>query len=344
MRRFEFAFWVCFVAELAIAPGTAWAQSPPLDRAAWIGVKVMPRFEAEVKEGYVVISNAYQPILRIPYSVQDVNGDWLQVGDDRKGWVKRNQVLTLDESPEYYASLMNRGQQKVWALTMRAAVWSERNDLDLAIADYGELLRLAPSALAYNNRGNVWDLKKEYDKAIADYDQAVRLDPKYDSAYYNRGVTWTNKKNYDKATADFDQAIRLNPSNSDAYCALGSAWEEQKDYEKAIANYQRALKIDPQSSVAYNASAWLRATCPLDRYRNGERAVANATKACELTGWADAGCIDTLAAAYAENGDYDSAIKYQNKAIELKPNDAEFVERAKQRIALFKDRKPYREE
>ena len=61
-----------------------------------------------------------------------------------------------------------------------------------------------------------------------------------------------------------------------------------------------------------------------------------AEKANELSGWKDANCLDTLAAASAEAGDFDAAIKWQQKAIDLKSNDAEFVKRAKQRLASTK--------
>jgi tetratricopeptide (TPR) repeat protein len=63
-----------------------------------------------------------------------------------------------------------------------------------------------------------------------------------------------------------------------------------------------------------NNRAWLRATCPEDSIRNGQLAVADARKACELNDWELASDIDTLAAAYAEAGNFSSAIRYEEQA------------------------------
>jgi hypothetical protein len=88
--------------------------------------------------------------------------------------------------------------------------------------------------------------------------------------------------------------------------------------------------------------AWLWATCPDARYRDGKRAVESATRACELSEWKDAVFIDSLAAANAEAGDFEAAVKWQSKANELYPA-AEDKKQEEERLKLYREKKPYRE-
>jgi Flp pilus assembly protein TadD len=82
----------------------------------------------------------------------------------------------------------------------------------------------------------------------------------------------------------------------------------RKNDTKALADFDEAIRLAPNDSEAYRARAWIWATCPDANHRDGQRAVRSARTACELSGWKDARCLGTLAAAYAEPGDYDSAV------------------------------------
>jgi tetratricopeptide (TPR) repeat protein len=95
--------------------------------------------------------------------------------------------------------------------------------------------------------------------------------------------------------------------------------------------------------VEREALAWLLASYPVDGIRDGKRAVELATKACEITNYQQSSPIDTLAGAYAEAGDFASAVEWSRKASELA---AEPVDRARytQHLESFKNRKPWRAE
>ncbi|HEX4145649.1 MAG TPA: tetratricopeptide repeat protein [Pirellulales bacterium] len=274
------------------------------------GTKVMPKAEAVVKMGDRPVDLSRTPV---PWTVQSVNGEFLLVGYVEKGWVRRSDVLTLDEAPDYYADLLasvNDAKQAAQAYRDRAVVWHQKGELDLEIADYTERLRLEPDSLTYNNRGIAWTKKGDYDQAIADFNQAIRLDPGHVRAWDNRGIAWQGKKNY----------------------------------ERAIQNYNQAIQLDPNFAAAYNNAAWLLATCPDQRIRDGRRAVELAAKACDLTVWSNAYNCGTLAAACAEAGDFEAAVKYQTKAIEMNSKNAAFLKGANRRLALYKEHKPCREE
>ena len=83
------------------------------------------------------------------------------------------------------------------------------------------------------------------------------------------------------------------------------------------------------------------AAAPEAKYRDGPRAVESATLACELTGWKDPGLLDTCAAAHAEAGDFESAVKWQTRAIDLL-TDVRRIEDYRSRLKLYQARQPYR--
>ena len=95
--------------------------------------------------------------------------------------------------------------------------------------------------------------------------------------------------------------------------------------------------------VALNSLAWLRATCPETGTRDGKEAVKLAIKACELSNWTYWGYIDTLAAAYAEAGDFKDAVKYQKEALKMVEKSTGHPE-LQRRLALYEQKQPYRED
>ena len=115
----------------------------------------------------------------------------------------------------------------------------------------------------------------------------------------------------------------------------------ERDYRQAAVFYERAaLQNTPRS---LNVLAWFLATCTDDSIRNGAEAVRHATKACELTYWQEWKYIDTLAAAWAESGDFKRAIEYEQQALELKNVDEQTRKRMENRLTLYRKRQPVRE-
>jgi len=117
------------------------------------------------------------------------------------------------------------------------------------------------------------------------------------------------------------------------------------EFAEAISDYEAAVRVDPGYALAFNALAWLRSTCPTAEFRDGAKAIENATKACELMDWKKAGYVGTLAAAYAEAGDFDSAVKWHKKAFDVLPEEQRSTYQAiyESRLKLYQSGKPYRE-
>jgi tetratricopeptide (TPR) repeat protein len=89
-----------------------------------------------------------------------------------------------------------------------------------------------------------------------------------------------------------------------AFCVRAREAEARGRHREAYRAYESALLADPSHVPLLDRLAWLLATCPTSGLRNGGRAIQVATHACELTTWEDARCVNTLAAAYAEAGDF----------------------------------------
>src|SRR5205823_15129754 len=89
-------------------------------------------------------------------------------------------------------------------------------------------------------------------------------------------------------------------------------------------------------------SAWCQATGPDASFRNGKQGVKDAKAVCSIVEWKDEDMIDTLAAAYAETGDFDSAVRYASQALAIKDISPRIAKRIQGHIALFQRHQPIR--
>jgi tetratricopeptide (TPR) repeat protein len=243
-----------------------------------------------------------------------------------------NKVLKIDAA--YVEAYVSRGM-----------AWNEKSEPDKAIKDFNEAIRVdLKFAPAFFNRGMSWSAKTEFDKAIQDFGAALALDPKDDAALFNRGVAWSKKGDFDKALKDYDASIKLDDTFAPAYVFRGEARAARKEYEKAIQDYEEAIRLDPKDGTGLNGKAWVLATCPDKKYRDGKKAVELATMACEQTKYKEADFLDTLSCAHAEAGKFDEAVKWQKKALADPNYVKELGENARVKLKLFEQKKPYRDE
>jgi len=309
--------------------------------------------------------------------VRAVQDQWLWVGQGKPGWLDRKHVVPAEDALNFlrrqheklpddeqvtYALAILRFERKEYdlALTLatklinsdprttgyhefRGQLWYAQGDFAQAIKDFNRAIQLDPnSASAYSSRGNFWKAAGKVDRALEDYSRAIELDPNNAVGYSNRGVSRNSKGDYDRAIEDLNRAVELDPLFPLAYSNRGVAWIRKGEYDRAIKDLNRAIELDPKNADAYNTRAWIRATCSDPAYRNGQQAVQDALKALEITNQ-DSYYFDTLAAAYAESGEFTSAIKWQEKAIpSLDDNDPDRRD-FRERLALYKKGQPYRE-
>jgi tetratricopeptide (TPR) repeat protein len=131
------------------------------------------------------------------------------------------------------------------------------------------------------------------------------------------------------------------------------------DYARALARAQKLIGLYPDLVQAHEHRAWILATCPDPRLRDGKLAVVEARRAYELTNGHPSQVLFTLAAAHAAAGDFASAVRWEERALEEDQLEwdrsvAEMEKRHviigmrsrpnQDRLNLYKAGKPYRME
>ena len=138
------------------------------------------------------------------------------------------------------------GRKLAAAYCNRGHGLTEKRELDRALADLNEAIRIDPAyACAYTNRGHVYAFKRDLEHAMADYDEAIRIDPSFALAYNNRGDAWYGKGDIDRAFADFNTAIKLDPGLAIAYGNRGFVYYRQRDMAHAIEDYSMQIRLSP---------------------------------------------------------------------------------------------------
>ena len=210
-------------------------------------------------------------------------------------------------------AIESRSRQPWITYNNRGWHYFKKGDIDRAIADYNESIRLDPKyALAYNNRGWAYYDKGDIDRAFADYNEAIRLDPKYVFAYNNRGNAYRDQGDIDRAIADFNKAIRLDRKYVHAYNNRCLAYAKKGDNDRAIADCNEAIRLDPKFVQAYNN----RGTAYSAKGDN-DRAIADYNESIRLDPKAQA--YNNRGLVYYDKGDNDRAIADYNESIRLDP-------------------------
>jgi tetratricopeptide (TPR) repeat protein len=222
----------------------------------------------------------------------------------------------------------------------------QKGNVDEAIVHYQTALQIKPDyADAHNNLGNALLQKGNVDEAIVQYQTALQIKPASAEACYNLGNALLQKGNVDEAIVHFQKALQINPDDSDACYHLGNALLQKGNVAEAITRYQKTLQIKPDSVDVLNNLAWLLATSPDARIRDGVQAVQYAGRACELTHYGVTILVGTLSAAYAEAGRFDDAMAAAEKACALATaaGERDLLEKNRKLLALYRARQPYHE-
>jgi serine/threonine-protein kinase len=231
------------------------------------------------------------------------------------------------------------------ALISRAGFAFANGRCETAIWDCTEAIRLRPDLVdAYLARAQVRTALSELDEALDDLNQAVRWSPEHLGALLQRGQLLLHMARDEDAVRDLGAVIRLSPEYALGYYLRSFCWRRFRNHARQREDLEETVRLAPDWSGACNSLSWLLATCPDPTLRDGHRAVlfgrralANANKP------ATAECLDTLAAALAENGEFAEAIATEREAISL----IEDIDRRlnyERRLLHYENFEPYREQ
>jgi len=121
----------------------------------------------------------------------------------------------------------------------------------------------------------------------------------------------------DEALAALERALESAPCSVDARVEAATLLEQRGEHADQIRVLREGIENCPQSPKLLNNYAYRLATEPDDTLRDGDEAVRAARRAVEASGEKVPEILDTLAAAYAEQGDFEQAVSWAQRAVSL---------------------------
>jgi tetratricopeptide (TPR) repeat protein len=232
---------------------------------------------------------------------------------------------------------------------LAALTWRQSEMFRDSETCYRTVIERNPNAWAAQiNYGEILLRDGRLDEAIFHFEKVLQLNPQdsgaLKGAHLNYGSALLAKGLVDEAILQFGRALEIQPDYR-VENSLGSAFHRKGQSPEAIAHYEKALEIEPSAVAAQNNLAWILATCSDGSLRDGGRALKLARRATELSGGTDPLILHTLAAAYAETGQFSEAVKTARRALQFATDHRrnDLVGQLRIEIGLYESGFPYRE-
>jgi tetratricopeptide (TPR) repeat protein len=226
----------------------------------------------------------------------------------------------------------------LFVVTVTSAA-SVRGSVPIVVATPQRLkaaMKLVTDAQDLLQKGDVAGAKRNVDAAL-------NADPTMWPALYVRAQIFASQGKYDLAIKDCNEALRQYRGCVEAALLRANINTRLGKYAEALKEFNSLASLHPRSVTlarVLSDRAWFYSTCPNISFRNGQQAIKDAKAACSIMIWKDENMIDTLATAYAEVGDFNSAVQYAQQALAIKgisPTDSKKIQR---HLELFQQHKP----
>jgi len=263
-----------------------------------------------------------------------------------QGYLLRARLRAAREDVEGALSDLNQAlvinSSDITALLIRSELHLFQDKLKEAREDAERALQIRPGlVMAIILRSRISAAEKRYGDAIRDIELLVQNDPQNIDLQLQLAAFYGADDRPRKAIEVLTRIIEDDSENWRALRSRGDTRLSIGQHAEAIEDYNVALKVQPEDGGLLNNLAWVLATSPDDEIRDGQRALELATKACELTDYKEAHILSTLASAYAELGDFETAIKWSEKSVEL--GEGEMKDQLSKELESYQEKKPWRE-
>ncbi|MEX0937426.1 MAG: tetratricopeptide repeat protein [Pirellulales bacterium] len=247
-----------------------------------------------------------------------------------------------EKALEDLAKAVEIDPQSITSLLLRAQFHYQAGRTEDAMKDVERALEIRPGLVqGLRLKAELLVGQEKLDEAIKVMEQLAEAMPGNPEVMLQLGIYYMADTQPRKAIANFDRLLESDPKDARALRNRGDAKLSLGLHAEAIEDYQAALEVAPDNSGLLNNLAWVLATSPKDELRDGKRAIELATKASEVTDHKEGHILSTLAAAYAESGDFEKAIEWSTKAVEI--GEESQKEQLKSELESYHAGKPWRE-
>jgi tetratricopeptide (TPR) repeat protein len=263
----------------------------------------------------------------------------------------------LQKSLEQLTKAHELSPDSIATLLVRAGVYYELKQSDKALEDIDAAIKLQPTlAHPHLMKAEILAATNRLDQAIAYLEKLLQAAPKNEQLLNQLGTFYLMANKPRKAIDTATKVLAQDPDNFAALRFRADAYLNIGKHAEAIADFEKALSQKDDDESLLNNFAWVLATSPDDKVRDGARALKLATKAAESSGYETPHILSTLAAAYAETGDFKNAVKWSEKAVELTQKEVDAAkadddktkmqadrDQLKKEVENYHDHKPTRE-
>ena len=259
---------------------------------------------------------------------------------------KRGEVFRIlgdsDKALQEFDKVLQINPDDMRSLVHRSEIYLRQGRLEEGLQDVDKVLLQQPMlVVARQIRAELLANMKRLPEAIAEIQRLADSSEGSDELKLQLALYYQLDRQLGRAIGIYTSLLQKDPTNAELLRSRGDAYLSLGNHAEAIADFEAALNQMPDDSPLLNNLAWVLATSPDDQLRDGKRAVELATKACELTEYKLPHILSTLAAAFAESGDFDTAIEWSEKAVAL--DDTEQEEQLSKELSSYRGGQPWRE-